>query len=185
MAENTKSYEGMFLLDAGVANFDNAHQPIQRVLDRNEAEVLAIKPWDDRRLAYEIKGRKRGLYVLSYFRLDPERVSELEHDCILSEDILRVLILHKDEVTEEMLQTRTPAEESRSRAAESDNSSRESGSDNDSNSGDEAPTKARTETEPPKADESKPEEAKAEAPKADTAAEGDETDETKDSPQEG
>ena len=72
MAE-MKTYEGMFLVDAGNPDFDAATAPIRTVLDRSAAEVLSFKPWDERRLAYEIKGRKRALYVLSYFKLDRAR----------------------------------------------------------------------------------------------------------------
>jgi small subunit ribosomal protein S6 len=78
--------------------------------NRFEAEILSFKPWDERRLAYEIMGRKRGLYVLSYFKLDPLRMHEVEHDCRLDERILRALILRKDRpLTQEQIDAPTPA----------------------------------------------------------------------------
>ena len=122
MDKSKKTYEGMFLLDAGGSDFDAASEPVRKVLDRYEAEMLALKPWDDRRLAYEVRGRRRGLYALTYFRLDPERVREVEHDCQLDERILRVLILHRERLPEEEIHSPTPATESRkaqeARAAE-------------------------------------------------------------------
>jgi len=108
MTAKTKTYEAMFLLDSGVGDFETAAEPIRKVLDRNQAEVLAMKPWDERRLAYEIRGRKRGLYVLTYFRADPARIAEIEHDCHLSEAILRALILRRDRLTDEQVQAETP-----------------------------------------------------------------------------
>lgn len=110
MEQVKNSYEGMFLLDAGQPNPETALEPVRNVLQRAEAEVLSIKPWDERRLAYEIEGRKRGLYVLSYFRCGSDKVAELEHDCLLNEDILRVLVLRKDAVTEDELAAPTPVE---------------------------------------------------------------------------
>ena len=104
-----KTYEAMFLLEAGQGNFETACEPIRTVLDRAGAEVLRLDLWDERRLAYEIKGHKRGMYVLTYFRLDPAKVAELEHDCQLNEGILRVLIIRKDNLRDEELRAPTPA----------------------------------------------------------------------------
>jgi small subunit ribosomal protein S6 len=103
------TYEAMVLIDSGQENFEAACEPIRRSLDRNEAEVLAMKLWDDRRLAYEIKGRRRGTYVLVYFNMNPANVVELENDFKLDDKILRVLILRNEEVTDEVLKAETPA----------------------------------------------------------------------------
>jgi small subunit ribosomal protein S6 len=54
------------------------------------------RPWDERRLAYPVKGHKKGLYYLIYFRTESGNVVNIERDCALSELILRVLILHVD-----------------------------------------------------------------------------------------
>jgi len=109
MSQDKATYEGMFLLDAGNPDFQAASEPVRTVLDRNEASVLSIKPWDERRLAYEIKGRRRGLYVLTYFEADPARITEIERDCQLDERILRVLLLRSDGLTEETIEAATPA----------------------------------------------------------------------------
>ncbi len=107
--DTKKTYEGMFLLDAGNPDFNAASEPVRNILTRYEAELLAFKPWDERRLAYEIRGRKRGLYVLSYFKLDPLKVREVEHDCRLDERVLRALILRRDNLTPEVINAETPA----------------------------------------------------------------------------
>jgi small subunit ribosomal protein S6 len=107
--DNKKTYEGMFLLDAGNPDFNTASEPVRSILTRYEAELLTFKPWDERRLAYEILGRKRGLYVLSYFKLDPLKVREVEHDCRLDERVLRALILRRDRLTPEQINAETPA----------------------------------------------------------------------------
>jgi len=109
MSEKTKTYEAMFLVDAGQPSFDTASEPIRGILTRRSAEILALKPWDDRKLCYEIRGRKRGLYVLSYFKVDPLLVVEIEHDCRLEERILRALILRRDKLKPEEIAAETPA----------------------------------------------------------------------------
>jgi small subunit ribosomal protein S6 len=109
MSQDKATYEGMFLLDAGNPDFQAASEPVRTVLDRNEASALSIKPWDERRLAYEINGRRRGLYVLTYFEVEPGRITEIERDCQLDERILRVLLLRRDDLTDEIIEAATPA----------------------------------------------------------------------------
>ena len=103
-----RTYEGMFLLDAGGGDFDVACQPIRTVLERGGADLLSAKPWDERRLAYDIKNRKRALYALTYFSMDPANLPELERDVQLNEEILRALFLRRDKVTDEMIAAETP-----------------------------------------------------------------------------
>jgi len=117
MSEEKKTYEGMFLLDAGNPDFDAATEPIRKVLDRNEAELLAIKPWDERRLAYDVGGRRRGLYVLTYFKAPAGRIAEITHDGELDERILRLLVLRRDNLTKEQIDADTPATSGMKRAA--------------------------------------------------------------------
>jgi small subunit ribosomal protein S6 len=96
-------------LDSGIPDFNTASEPVRNILTRYGADILAMKAWDERRLAYEILGRKRGLYVLSYFKADPLRVVEIEHDCQLDERVLRSLILRRDRLTDEQINADTPA----------------------------------------------------------------------------
>jgi len=118
MSDGKRTYEAMFVLDGSGADFEAASEPVRKILDRNEAEILVMKPWDDRRLAYEIKGRRRGLYALTYFKAAPSKVVEIEHDCQLTEQILRVLFLARDHVSDEELNAETPMTSAARRASE-------------------------------------------------------------------
>ena len=109
MTQETKTYEGMFLVPPG-PDFQAASEPVHTVLARSDAEVLTIKAWDERRLAYDISDQRRGLYILTYFKADPSRIGELEHDCQLAEGILRVLIIRKDRLSDEQINAETPAD---------------------------------------------------------------------------
>ena len=115
-----KTYEAMFLLDAGNTDFESTSAPVREVLERADAEILSIKPWDDRRLAFNIKGRKRALYVLTYFKADPSRIDELQHDIQLNDRLLRAMILSGDHVSEEQINADTPATLAESRKAAAD-----------------------------------------------------------------
>ena len=88
-------YECMFLLDTNKVSGDvpGAAKQLHAILEKNQAEVLASRPWDERRLAYPIKSHKKGLYYLTYFRADGTRLATIEHDFSLNEMILRALVL--------------------------------------------------------------------------------------------
>src|SRR5262249_44494408 len=73
-----------------------AVQQLHGILERNHAEVLASRPWAEQRLAYPVKGQKKGQYYLIYFRTESKNVINIERDCALNEAILRMLILHID-----------------------------------------------------------------------------------------
>jgi len=90
-----KLYEAMFLVDSSKAasDWDGVETGIKNILKRVEAEIVSMKKWDERRLAYEIKGHSRGTYILCYFKADGEKVPAIERAVQLSEQIIRVLIL--------------------------------------------------------------------------------------------
>src|SRR5689334_20117579 len=84
-------YECKFLLDTTKVSGDvpTAAKQLHGLLEKNQAEILASRPWDERRLAYPIKKHKKGLYYLTYFRTDAKNLVALDRDCKLSELILR------------------------------------------------------------------------------------------------
>lgn len=96
------NYEAMFLLSQGVAaDLSSAVDHIKEIIARGHGEIIAMKKWDERRLAYEVKGQKRGYYVLCYFKAPGSELGHIERDCNLSEKILRALILRCDHLTVE------------------------------------------------------------------------------------
>ena len=100
-------YEAMFVFDPTFGgSFENCEAEIRRFMERAGAEILFCNKWEERRLAYKIMGRKRGVFVLVYFRSQPDRIAGVQRDVQLSENALRVLVMRADGVTPEMIQTR-------------------------------------------------------------------------------
>ena len=120
MTEVSRIYEGMFLLDAGQTDFEAATEPIKTILERRDAEILSFNPWDERRLAYEVNGRKRGQYVLTHFRVNASQITEMENDCQLDERILRAMFIRCDKNVDEKVNAETPAMAGKRRAVEAD-----------------------------------------------------------------
>jgi small subunit ribosomal protein S6 len=91
-------YECMFLLDTSKVAGDvaAADKAIRGILERNNAEVLVSRSWEERRLAYPIGNQKKGLYYLTYFSAEGKSLTGIERDCHLSEMIMRKLVLRID-----------------------------------------------------------------------------------------
>ena len=105
-----KLYEAMFLIDSAeaAADWDGINTTIRNILERAEAEIVSIKKWDERKLAYEINGKTRGTYILCYFRVAGDRIRDIERDVRLSERIIRVLILCAEHREKEDVEKDTP-----------------------------------------------------------------------------
>ncbi|MGD9789094.1 MAG: 30S ribosomal protein S6 [Phycisphaerales bacterium] len=103
--KQTYTYEAMFLISQAVASdLNSVVEHINEILHRGHATLLAMRKWDERRLAYEIKGQKRGLYILAYFTTVGENIAHIERDCNLSEKILRAMILRCDHMTKDQIE---------------------------------------------------------------------------------
>ena len=98
MAAHTRQYEALFLLNAPYAtgSWETARGEVEHILHRANAEILHLRKWDERRLAYEIEGQKRGVYVLAFFKVEGPKVAGIDRDVQLSENILRCNVLKAD-----------------------------------------------------------------------------------------
>lgn len=103
--ERTYQYEGLFLFpQSTVSDLQGAHDHVVEILQRAGAEIISMKKWDERRLAYEVRGNKRGVYFLVYFKVKGSKLAMIERDCSLSEKMLRAMITRADQVTGEVMQ---------------------------------------------------------------------------------
>lgn len=98
-------YEAMFLIGQNqTGDLAGVVEHVKEIIARGHGEIVAMKKWDERRLAYEVSGQKRGLYILTYFKAPGVDVAHIERDCNLSERIMRTLILRADHLTLEEMQ---------------------------------------------------------------------------------
>ncbi|MFO0880647.1 MAG: 30S ribosomal protein S6 [Gemmataceae bacterium] len=95
-------YECMFILDTNKVAGDQQGvvKQLHTLLERNNAEVLASRPWSEQKLAYPIKAHnvlhKKGLYYLVYFRTESKNLVNIERDLKLNETIVRNMIMRVD-----------------------------------------------------------------------------------------
>jgi len=85
----------MFILDPNSYARDpgGVSGRIPKMVQDCDGEMLASRLWNEQKLAYPIKGRRKGTYWLSYFRMDSDRVVDFNRACRLNDSILRNLTL--------------------------------------------------------------------------------------------
>jgi small subunit ribosomal protein S6 len=93
-------YESMFLLDNAVVreSWNKAKAIVTDTLAKHGASVRTIRRWDERKLAYTMKGKNRGTYALCYFEMGNEHIAAMRREFDLNERMLRYLILRTDEI---------------------------------------------------------------------------------------
>jgi small subunit ribosomal protein S6 len=88
----------LFLLDSNRYARDPHGLPnqINELIQKIGGEILISRLWAEQKLAYTIKGHKKGVYWLTYFRADSQKLTSFNRACQLNESILRHLALRVD-----------------------------------------------------------------------------------------
>lgn len=94
-----RNYEIMFIVDPTLS--DEEVGSIQgwftEMAQRYGAEVQKIAPWERRRLAYQIKGRRDGIYILANLSCEPAAIREVERQLEVSDTVLRHIVVRLDD----------------------------------------------------------------------------------------
>ena len=93
-----RTYETMIVLDPEMSEelVDGFVERMKKFLDDRGAEVLKVEEWGLKTLAYEIKKKTKGYYLLLYFKGGAEVTAELERNLRLTEDVLRYLTIKRE-----------------------------------------------------------------------------------------
>lgn len=94
MNTTKRYYESMYVIDANLTDeqIDSIIAKYTKLIADQGGEVRAVGRWDKRRLAYEIMGRREGLYILMFFEAEPAVSKELDRVYRISDDVFRHLI---------------------------------------------------------------------------------------------
>ncbi|HHV99330.1 MAG TPA: 30S ribosomal protein S6 [Clostridiaceae bacterium] len=94
---NKNKYEALFIINP---NLDE--EGTKAIVDKfknlleTSAELENIDEWGKRRLAYKIKDKTEGYYVLANFSADSDFPRELERIFKITDEIIKYLIIKKD-----------------------------------------------------------------------------------------
>ena len=92
-------YEIMFIVRPNLE--ENAAKDVaknfEKVLSDNGAKILSSKDLGQKELAYEISGHKTGYYFLINLEAnDAKAINEFDRLALISEDVIRHLIIKED-----------------------------------------------------------------------------------------
>lgn len=96
-------YEFMFILDPTLDDTASLAvvERVEGIVKGQGGEIVSLKPWERRRLAYPIAGHHEGLYILCYFDAPPSSIRGIENRVRLAEGVLRFIVLRTDKETRE------------------------------------------------------------------------------------
>ncbi len=91
-------YEVTYILRPNLeeANVGERTNAFTEQVKANGGEVLSTETLGKKRLAYELRDVREGIYTVMRFRSEPAAAHELERQLGLSEDVLRALLIRLD-----------------------------------------------------------------------------------------
>jgi len=98
--ERIRTYECMCLLDnREVRNgWQALKDSVAGIFQKHGAQIVSSRRWDERRLAYPIRGQQRGTYLLTYLKADTQQLTGIRRDLQFNEAVLRNLLVACAEV---------------------------------------------------------------------------------------
>ncbi len=93
-----KTYEMLYILDAAVSDEgkDAFAKKFEAIIEAANGKVVSTDKWGVKKLAYPIKYKHDGYYVLMTFEADGSAVKELDRVAGLSSEVLRRVITAKN-----------------------------------------------------------------------------------------
>lgn len=93
-----RNYEILFILrpDMTEEEVEASREKIKSIITDNGGEVTKVDNMGKRRLAYEIRDYREGIYTVIYFTANETMVKELDRVVRITEDIIRHLIVRND-----------------------------------------------------------------------------------------
>ncbi len=92
--KSMRKYEGAFILYSNLEeDVRNAEiEKIKNIVTSFNGTVDKVNEWGQRRLAYEIKKKRDGYYVIINFTSNSDAVNEIDRICKISDNVLRHMI---------------------------------------------------------------------------------------------
>ena len=92
-------YEGMFLVDPNkyAEDPESVEGEVKSLVEKHGGQIEQFERWDERKLAYEIKGHKRGVYLLTHFQMPGAGVDAMRRETRIIDTIIRQMVIRLDD----------------------------------------------------------------------------------------
>ncbi len=89
------TYENIVIFDPSLneESLEQGISSISNLISQNGGEILKIDRWGLKKLAYELKKRKQGIYVLFLFKAPSEFIKRLEDYYRLQDSVVKFMIV--------------------------------------------------------------------------------------------
>ncbi len=106
-------YENMIILNAAISDeeADAAVTRIKDLITGQGGEVLKVDVWGRRKLAYEIKKQKKGLYVLFFYKAPASTIKKLDEFFKVFDTVLKYIVFRLGRKQVQSLEKAEPATE--------------------------------------------------------------------------
>jgi len=86
-----RPYETIFILDPDLeeAQTQTAIEKAKGIITQNKGEILKVEDWGKRKLAYQVKKKAKGHYILIHFIGSFTLVSELERNFRVMDAVIK------------------------------------------------------------------------------------------------
>ncbi len=99
---NLNGYEVMYLLDPELEEegLEDKKERLKAIVESGNGEVVSMEEWGKKRLAYEIQGLNKGLYLLVEFTASSDDIDEISEKSNVEEGVIRYQVSRNDELAE-------------------------------------------------------------------------------------
>jgi len=94
-----KKYETIFILnpDLDEEQAQSTIEKVKGIITQTNGEILKVEDWGKRKLAYLVKKKDKGHYVLIHFSGSPALLSELERNFRVMDAVIKYQSVRLDE----------------------------------------------------------------------------------------
>lgn len=94
-----RKYESFFIVDPDLPEdaYQGVAQKFRGVVESGGGTVLTYAPWGKKKLAYPVKKKSYGYYVLMEFASGPNLIAELERTMRIDERVLKFITVKLDD----------------------------------------------------------------------------------------
>lgn len=93
-----RKYEVVYVLRPDLDEEKNAAlvEKFKDLIESQGGEIIKIDKWGKRRLAYEVKDLREGVYILVHMNAEPKVAIELDRIFKITDEVLRHIIVRED-----------------------------------------------------------------------------------------
>jgi len=90
-------YEATFIFRADAESVEKGQVLVKSTLEKSGSTVIKEEDMGERSFSYDVKKQERGRYLYFEVQSDPNRIHEIDRTLKLAPEILKYLIVRKDD----------------------------------------------------------------------------------------